>query len=114
MLIMNGPKVKELEKQVSERDVIISERDATISEKDATISEKDVIICNLENENLELQKKLQNALSELTQIKEGKQSTIQPLLHMGTSINDVPCFLAFFDLPTTYVPFRTIWKKVPI
>ena len=57
--------MNELEKQISERDVIISERDVTISEKD-------VIISNLGNENLELQKKLQNALSELTQLKEGK------------------------------------------
>ena len=34
-------------------------------------------------------------------------------LGKGTSINDVPRFLPFFDLPI-YVPICPIWKKLPI
>ena len=31
--------------------------------------------------------------------------------HKGTFINDVPRFLAFFDLPT-YVPFSPLWSPL--
>ena len=33
---------------------------------------------------------------------------------MGTSINDVPRFLAFLTYLPTYVPFGPFWKKLPI